>query len=53
MHLLEVILAVVVTLLAFLDLVLWQAVTTYRNRFLLALAVLLAGIELILLTLPA
>lgn len=53
MHLLEVILAVVVMLLAFLDLVLWQAVTTYRNRFLLALAALAAGLDLLLLTLPA
>lgn len=53
MHGIELVLAIVVTVLAFLDLVLWQAVTTYRNRFLLALAVLLAGVDLILLTLPA
>jgi hypothetical protein len=52
MRMLEVILAIVVTLLAFFDLVLWQAVATYRNRFLLAIAVLLGGIDLILLTLP-
>jgi hypothetical protein len=53
MHLLELVLAIVVLVLAFLDLVLWQSVTTYRNRFLLAIAVLIVGVDLVLLTLPA
>jgi hypothetical protein len=50
MHTIEFVLAIIATALAFLDLVLWQSVTTYRNRFLLAIAVLLAGIVLIMLT---
>jgi hypothetical protein len=53
MHGIELVLAIVAAALAFLDLVLWQAVATYRNRFLLAIAVLLLSVDLILLTLPA
>jgi len=48
MHMLEVILAIVAVALAFLHMVLWWSVTTYRNHLLLSAAVLILGIDVVL-----
>lgn len=48
MHMLEVILAIVAIFLAFIHIVLWWSVTTYRNHLLLSAAVLVLGVDVVL-----
>lgn len=47
---LALILAIVALVLSFLDVVLWHAVSTYRNRFLIGIAVMVLSIAVILMT---